>query len=248
MTQIGVPSRRVDPTRYLTRDGDSSSAYVTASVSSGHQVGSKIGAPKPSARAGAAPQSFESISTADTRMEAGPPALRGALDLLMPSSLGGLPSGGNASLLRGHSRALVRGHSGTLAQPSVCAQEGLVLGYDETLEAASVVAASGSSCRAARDVGPWLPDWGQVDRALPRWPPFHHHLGAKRIGQGAPPRLGETPVVSGGPSLDPGDSRQGLGTNRERAASGALSARPSPALTRPQGSFQNTGPGECAVA
>ncbi len=38
-------------------------------MSSGHQVGSKIGAPKPSARPGADPQSLESISTADTVME-----------------------------------------------------------------------------------------------------------------------------------------------------------------------------------
>jgi hypothetical protein len=68
MTKIGVPSRRFDPILYPTRDGDWSSKYVTALVSSGHQTGSKIGPLKPSARAGADPQSFESISisTADT--------------------------------------------------------------------------------------------------------------------------------------------------------------------------------------
>ena len=87
-TTIGVPSRRIDPIRYLTRDGDSSRKYVTASVSSGHQIGSKIGPPKPSASAGAAPQSFESISTAETLIESGSPVLRGAFELLMPSSLG----------------------------------------------------------------------------------------------------------------------------------------------------------------
>lgn len=93
ITTIGVPSRRIDPIRYVTRDGDSSRKYVTASVSSGHQIGSKIGPPKPSARAGAAPQSFESSSTAETLIESGSPVVRGAFELLMPSSLGGLPSG-----------------------------------------------------------------------------------------------------------------------------------------------------------
>ncbi len=41
-------------------------------------------------------------------MEPAPPALRRALDLLMPSSLGGLPSGGNTLRLRGHSGALAQ--------------------------------------------------------------------------------------------------------------------------------------------
>jgi hypothetical protein len=150
----------------------------------------------------------------------------------------------------GIDRYRAQGSFRTPAQASGCVQACLVLGYDEAFEAASLVAARGSACRAACDVGARLSDWRQLDRALPRRTPIHHLLGSKCIGQGAAPWLGEIPVVSGRPSLELGDSGEGLGTNRQRGASGALSARPSAALTRlfSQGSFRNTGPGESLVA
>ena len=96
----------------------------------------------------------------------------------------------------------------TLAQasdwPSMC----LLLGCEEAFHAALDVADCGGSGRAACDVGTRLPDRRQLDRPLPRRPFVHHPLGSKRIGQGAPPGLGEIPVVSGGPPLELRDGIQ----------------------------------------